>query len=147
MEYLKYKSPSFMEAYKMAFINWFNFDDRSRRAEYWKFVAVYNLILLIVFIICINLDGYKILTGTISVIPVLAVILVHFIPSLSLLVRRIHDTGHSSKFILLLLLAPIPMIGYCISLGASIGVLICLLKDSDKENNGWGESPKYYTED
>lgn len=144
-----------MEAYKMAFINWFNFDDRSRRAEYWKFVAVYNLILLIVFIICVFLNEYRILTGFVSFLPFFVVHVVHFIPSLSLSVRRIHDTGHSSKCIIFALLSMLGLFSFSffvvilqfVGLIFSLFYTILLFVDSDKENNGWGESPKYYTED
>lgn len=63
---------------------------------------------------------------------VVALAIVWYIPRLSILVRRLHDSGKSAWFLLLLL---IPF------LGADI-LFICVLRDSDDGDNRWGENPK-----
>ena len=56
-----------------------------------------------------------------------------FVVSLPLGIRRLHDKGKSFWFILIGL---IPIFG-------QIALLVFFCKDSHKENNKWGESPKY----
>ena len=55
-----------------------------------------------------------------------------FIPSLAVMVRRLHDTGHSGYFAFLLLL---PFIGPII-------LLIYCLQDSQPGANKYGPNPK-----
>ena len=56
-----------------------------------------------------------------------------FVVSLPLGIRRLHDIGKNSWFILIGL---IPIVGQII-------LLVFFCKDSLKENNKWGKSPKY----
>ena len=58
--------------------------------------------------------------------------LVHFIPSLAVTVRRLHDTGKSGWW---LLIAFIPFIG-------AIVLLVFLVQDSHPGTNEWGPNPK-----
>ena len=58
--------------------------------------------------------------------------LVMFIPSLSLLLRRLHDSGKSGWFLFVIL---IPIIGW-------IWLLVLLCSDSENGPNKWGENPK-----
>jgi uncharacterized membrane protein YhaH (DUF805 family) len=55
-----------------------------------------------------------------------------FLPSLGVLVRRLHDVGKSGWFFLIVL---IPLIG-------AIWLLVLLFKDSEQGENKWGPSPK-----
>ena len=113
------KPVSFMEAVKLAFAHYADFKGRSRRSEYWWF-TLFNVVV----------------SGVISVIiPDFSWIwtLVVFLPSLSIVVRRLHDVGKSGWFYLWMLL---PLAGYII-------ILVQMCKDSG-EDNQWGPNPKGY---
>ena len=58
--------------------------------------------------------------------------LIHFIPGLAVIVRRLHDVGKSGWFYLIVL---IPFIGL-------IWLLILYCTDGQKEDNKWGPNPK-----
>ena len=49
MEYKEYQSPSFFEAYINAFKNCLNFEDRSRRSEYWQFIGIFYFFVLVLW--------------------------------------------------------------------------------------------------
>jgi len=55
-----------------------------------------------------------------------------FLPSLGVLVRRLHDVGKSGWFFLIVL---IPLIG-------AIWLLILLFRDGEQGENKWGPNPK-----
>ena len=137
MNYKEYKSPSFLEAYKNAFASCLDFDGRSRRAEYWKYILVYYLLIIVTFAICFIIDAIIGDADSICMGILIIFFLAHILPNLSICVRRLHDSGHSAKW---LLASCIPFIG------APIGLLVFfyLFKDSDEDENEWGESPKYY---
>ena len=119
--------------------NYANFSGRARRREYWMFTLVYVIIL----IACTVLDN---ILGTVFMMDAgplgeismgygylyLIGIIVHFIPSLAVLVRRLHDVGKSGWFYLIVL---IPFIG-------AIWLLILYCTEGQKENNKWGPDPK-----
>lgn len=115
--------------------NYSNFSGRARRKEYWMFV----LFVYIVLIIAVFLDGalglcFDMGYGVVSPygwITVLAYLL-HFIPSLGVAVRRLHDVGKSGWF---LLISFIPIIG-------GIWLLILLCADGDVADNAYGSNPK-----
>ena len=67
-------------------------------------------------------------SGIIGNLYSLAVLL----PSLGVLVRRLHDVGKRGWFFLIIL---IPLIGF-------IWLLILLFRDSQQGENKWGPSPK-----
>ncbi|WP_351122788.1 DUF805 domain-containing protein [Shewanella sp. T24-MNA-CIBAN-0130] len=95
-----------------------DFTGRARRKEYWMFILVY-IIINIVFAV-IGLD-------TISAIVSLALL----VPSLSIAARRLHDTGRSGWWQLILL---IPIIGLI--------VLIVFLAQDSHDANDYGINPK-----
>ena len=119
--------------------NYANFSGRARRREYWMFTLVYMIIL----IACTVLDN---ILGTVFMMDVgpLGEIsmgygwvyticgLIHFIPGLAVIVRRLHDVGKSGWFYLIILL---PFIGV-------IWLLILYCTEGQKENNKWGPDPK-----
>ena len=119
--------------------NYANFKGRARRKEYWMFVLVYVIIL----IACMVLDN---VLGTVFMMDAgpLGEIsmgygwlysicsLVHFIPGLALVVRRLHDVGKSGWFYLLIL---IPIVGW-------IWLLVLYCTEGQKEDNKWGPDPK-----
>ena len=60
-----------------------------------------------------------------------------FIPSISVLLRRLHDAGKSGWYFFLLFL---PIIGW-------IWLLVLLCMDSEPNSNEWGDNPKGYGND
>ena len=126
--------------YVSAMRKYFNFRDRAPRKEYWMFTLIY----LIMSIGAIVLDGFLfgfeiqpapedgIGGGFSTTGPFGAIIgLVHFIPSLAVTVRRLHDIGRSGWWILILF---IPLIGIFI-------LLYWMIKGSEPGANKWGPNP------
>ena len=115
--------------------NYSNFSGRARRKEYWMFA----LLMYVILIFAIILDGvmglrFDIGYGVESSYGwiTLLVYLLHFIPSFSVSVRRLHDVGKSGWFMLIVL---IPIIG-------GIWLLILACTDGDSGDNAYGGSPK-----
>ncbi|NHM34004.1 DUF805 domain-containing protein [Neobacillus terrae] len=104
--------------------NYATFNGRARRKEYWMFtlISVIITILLAVAEAATGLDS--ILTGLFS----LAIL----VPSLAVIVRRLHDTGRSG---LMVLLGLIPIIG-------GIILLVFAAQDSKPGENEYGPNPK-----
>ena len=96
---------NFSEAIASAFQNYFNFQSRSRRSEYWYFV-------LFVFgasIIAGSVDQFVLGYAVDEIGPLSGLFgLVTIIPNLAVSVRRLHDLDRSGWFLFLVL---IPIIG------------------------------------
>ena len=119
--------------------NYINFKGRARRKEYWMFTLVYVIILMG----CTALDN---MLGTVFMMDggALGEIsmgygwayticgLVHLLPGLSVVVRRLHDVGKSGWFYLIFLL---PIIGV-------IWLLVLYCTEGQKQDNKWGPDPK-----
>ena len=106
------------------------FSGRARRKEYWFFV-LFNILATIAAAIIDGITGtYNPATGMglLGVIYALAVL----IPSIAVIFRRLHDTGRSAWWLLILF---IPLIGVLV-------VLYFLVLDSQEEENEYGPSPK-----
>lgn len=95
------------------FKHYTDFNGRARRKEYF-FIVLWNLIFMII--------------PFVNILWALATL----IPSIALVVRRLHDTGRSGAWYLL---AFIPL--------GNIFLLVWLLTDSEKGVNQYGPSPKY----
>lgn len=106
----------FVEAIVRFFKNYAKFSGRATRSEYW-WVVLFNIIVNILLILISGL------------IPLLAALcsFALLIPSLSILVRRLHDVGKTGYWWLLVFL---PGVGYII-------LLVLLLKKSVGDNK-WG---------
>lgn len=119
-----------MDWYREALRKYAVFEGRSRRKEYWFFAlfnTLFSTILVLSDSVAGTLDeasGLGLLSGLYS----LAVM----IPSLSVLVRRLHDTGRSGWWALIIFL---PVIGIIVL------AVFCLL-DSDDGDNRYGSNPK-----
>lgn len=99
------------------------FSGRARRKEYWMFV-LFSVIISLILTVVENLIGISpVLTGIYS----LAV----FLPSLGVLVRRLHDTGKSGWWAL---------IGFIPFIGALVLIVLATL-DSTPDNK-YGPNPK-----
>jgi len=113
-----------MNWYIGCFKKYADFSGRARRTEYWMFI-LFNMIasFVIGFV-----DGFAGIGGILS----LAYFLVILIPSLSVLIRRLHDTGRSDWWCLISI---IPVIGW-------IAVFVFLVLDSEPGMNQYGKNPK-----
>lgn len=106
------------------------FSGRSRRREYWYFGLFY----LILYVVLAMVDG---ITGSFDFRSGMGVFtgaltLALLVPSLSVSVRRLHDTGRSGWW---LLLGIIPVIGAVI-------LIVFLAQDSEPGANRFGPNPK-----
>ena len=114
--------------------NYANFSGRARRKEYWMFVLVQTIVMIGLMILDsvlgldFELQGITIGYGYLYLIG----IIVHFIPSLAVLVRRLHDVGKSGWFYFIFL---IPIIGV-------LWLLVLYCTEGQKEDNKWGPDPK-----
>ena len=114
--------------------NYANFSGRARRKEYWMYVLVQSIIMIGLMILDsvlgldFELQGISLGYGYLYLIGVI----VHFIPSLAVLVRRLHDVGKSGWFYFIFL---IPIIGI-------IWLLVLYCTEGQKQDNKWGPDPK-----
>jgi uncharacterized membrane protein YhaH (DUF805 family) len=107
-----------------------DFKGRARREEYWMFVLfnfIFSFVIIFIFIgIGIAID-VPALAG-LGYLYYLAVL----IPSIAVVVRRLHDVGKSGWYYFVSL---IPLVGF-------IWLLVLLCTDSENGPNKWGENPK-----
>lgn len=121
-----------MDIFLRAYKNTFDFSGRARRKEYWYFIV--SCILICVTLIyadeTLGLYSRDIELGLLSGLFSLAIL----IPSISVTVRRLHDTDHSGWWFLV---SFVPFLGGLI-------LLYFMLLDGNPSANDYGESPKSY---
>jgi Predicted membrane protein len=112
-----------VEWYLKAFTNYFGFEGRARRKEYWFFFLGNFLVTI----------GLSLVEGMIGLPGVFSGLfsLVILVPSIAVGIRRLHDTGRSGWWILLGL---VPLLNLVLL------VLFCF--DSEEGSNEWGDNPK-----
>lgn len=133
--YLQFKGGGVMDLVIQAVTkNYFNFSGRAQRKEFWLFMFVYTVAIILSVVIDNLFFKSDIETSNLPLTIIFS--LVTFIPYFSVTVRRLHDIGKSGWF---LLLGIIPLIGPLI-------LLYFYIKDSQRGENKFGPSPKY-TED
>jgi uncharacterized membrane protein YhaH (DUF805 family) len=98
------------------------FTGRARRKEYWMYSLFYTIFYVLLMVIDAVLG-----TGVLSGIYALALL----IPCISIATRRLHDTGRSGWWQLIVL---IPIVG-------AIILLVFLVQDSHAANS-YGQNPK-----
>ena len=105
------------------------FSGRASRTEYWMFVLFH-------YIITIALSFFESITGIFpeTELPVLNILygLAVLIPIIAVVIRRLHDTGRSGWWCLIVL---IPIIG-------AIVLLVWTVQDSHPGENKYGPNPK-----
>ncbi len=118
-----------MNIYLKVLRQYADFKGRARRKEYWTFILIHVLISFVLGLI----------DGVISYllefpVPILSslYLLGTLVPSLAVLVRRLHDSGKSGWWFFINF---IPGIG-------GIILLVLLFMDSEAKTNKWGHSPK-----
>jgi uncharacterized membrane protein YhaH (DUF805 family) len=116
-----------MQWYLHALRNYATFRGRARRAEFWMFALVSWLIMIPLAIIGAILHGEN---GAITLVDLYS--LAVFLPSLALIVRRLHDVGRSGWW---LFIALVPFIG-------AIILLVFYCTDSQPGPNAYGPNPK-----
>ncbi len=119
-----------MNWFMTALRNYAVFSGRSRRSEYWYFGLFY----LILYAVCAIVDGIAGSFDRASGIGLLTAVLTLalLLPSLSVSVRRLHDTGRSGWW---LLLALIPLVGLIV-------LIVFFVQDSEAGANRFGANPK-----
>jgi len=113
---------SFTDAIRDGFSKYVTFSGRSSRSAYWW----WYLFGVLVLVVSLAIDYALGAGGILYVLVALAMLL----PNLAVLVRRLHDAGHSGWWLLIGLL---PLIG-------AIVLLVFTLQGSDQPNQ-WGNSP------
>jgi len=115
---------TFTEAIQSVLKNYANFSGRARRSEYWY----WNLAVIILYVLLAIVGRFS---DALSVVIGL-VFFASVIPSMTVLVRRLHDVDKSGWW---LLLGLIPIFGYII-------ISIWNIQEGTKGTNGHGENPK-----
>lgn len=107
------------------------FSGRASRAEYWKFMLIYVIILLVAQALDVGLFPHTVdetgMGGTITTI----VTILLFLPAFTAQIRRLHDIGKSGWWILWQI---VPIIG-------TLVLLYFLVKPSEKGTNKYGPQP------
>ena len=106
---------------------YFNFRDRASRSEYWYFQLIFTLVSIPLFIYEDSFNDKELIYSGISAI----VVLLLFIPAISVSVRRLHDIDKSGWFVLI---SAIPFIGWII-------LAIMLIGKGTSGKNRFGEYP------
>ena len=119
-----------MNWYLYVLKNYATFSGRARRKEYWMFFLISALISIVLTLLDILLGTYSVEyeAGLFSGLYSLLIL----IPSIAVVVRRLHDTDRSGWWILISL---IPIIGVLV-----LFVFMCL--DSQPGTNRFGANPK-----
>ena len=110
--------------FKKVIKNTFNYQGRARRKEYWYYILIASIIILIGFTLDGILDTPDTLSGLAGFIL--------FFPSLAVTIRRLHDIGKSGWWYLI---SAIPLIG-------SLILLFWNCQETSPETNRWGAPAK-----
>jgi uncharacterized membrane protein YhaH (DUF805 family) len=96
-----------MSGYTAVMRRYFEVSGRSNRYEFWMFVLIYFIISMVATGNDDGILGHSFATG-VGILSSL-VTLVHFVPSITVGIRRLHDTDRSGWWILI---AFVPLIGF-----------------------------------
>ncbi|QDU07706.1 DUF805 domain-containing protein [Gimesia aquarii] len=102
------------------------FNGRARRMEYWMF-TLFNFIIAFVLNMLVGFVGEPMLVA----LPALYGLFV-FIPGIAVTVRRLHDTGRSGWWILIVF---VPLIG-------GLVLLVFMIIEGEAGDNAYGSNPK-----
>jgi uncharacterized membrane protein YhaH (DUF805 family) len=119
-----------MNWFVTALKNYAVFSGRSRRSEYWYFGLFYLIFYVAAAVVDVMAGSFERTSGIGVCTAILALALL--IPSISVTVRRLHDTGRSGWWALIGL---IPLVG-------GIILLVFLCQDSEPGANRFGANPK-----
>lgn len=122
-----------IEYYKLVLSKYAEFNGRSRRSEYWYFALTNMLIVFGLYIVMglgIGMESSILMGLGGGLVGIYA--LATLIPSIAVLVRRLHDTGRSGWWYFIAL---VPVVGVFI-------LLYFLAMDSAPGANEYGPNPK-----
>lgn len=122
-----------LQAYKDFWKNTFNFKGREESIQFWQTMVInfmvailsYTMSMLLAFVIGFDVIEKNNAMLILAMLPYMLYVLVSFIPTVSICIRRLHDTNKSGWWLLLSL---IPLIG-------GILVLVLMTFPTIKENN------------
>ncbi len=127
----------FSEAIRSAFNKYVTFSGRARRSEYWWFALFCILGNIVAGIVDAAFFGIDITTSSDEVVAIAPSVvggifsLAVFLPSLAVTVRRLHDSGRSGWWLLIIL---IPVIGILV-------LLYWMIRRGDVGDNAFGPDP------
>lgn len=116
---------SFIDWFKEGLRNYVNFSGRARRKEYWYFILVQICLVIIAMILDTVVFGSESESFNVGVAFGMLV------PSITVCVRRLHDTDCSGWWFLISL---VPLLG--------ILLIVFLASDTKPETNQWGSPAK-----
>ena len=117
---------TFKEAVKTCLVDKYaTFSGRASRSEYWYSVLFGYLIAMLIVIFGMIIESPEVMIVLYSILS-----LILLIPGLAVCIRRLHDTGRSGWWYLLVL---IPYIG-----AIALFIIFCLKSDED---NKYGPNP------
>lgn len=108
------------------------FEGRARRKEYWMFCLVSTIIGFALSFAAGFVGGAMGLSQTVITLLALVYSFAVLIPSIAVTVRRLHDTGRSGWWMLIVI---IPIVGV-------IMMLVFAVQDSEPGTNAYGQNPK-----
>jgi uncharacterized membrane protein YhaH (DUF805 family) len=111
---------TFSEAIKDGFDHYVKFDGRARRSTFWYWVLFGFLVGIVANIIDAALGTNPAVSGLVG--------LALFLPGLSVAIRRLHDTGRSGWWYLIVL---IPLIGIIV-------LIVFWVQEGDAGDNEYG---------
>jgi len=127
---------NFGQAIKTVFSKYAVFEGKASRAEYWWWFLFSFLVIAVLWVLFLITGGASFLAGISEVTDVSIILLGGFawiilqlaylalaIPTLAVLVRRLHDTGRSGWYLLL----------YLIPIAGSITMFVITLQPSKTE--------------
>lgn len=103
--------------------NYAGFSGRARRKEFWMFSLIHLVVAAVLFGLGLAID---------TTIPYFIYVVATFVPSLAVLVRRLHDTDRSGWWFLI---SFVPLVG-------GIVLLVFLASEGKPEQNEHGANPK-----
>lgn len=124
------KDNSYFDWYVKCLRQYADFKGRARRKEYWMF-TLFNSIFAILAMIIDNVIGIANPETGYGLFYIIYAILM-FLPSLAVVVRRLHDVGKSG---VMFFISIIPLVG-------AIWLLVLFCTDSQNKSNKWGVNPK-----
>lgn len=121
-----------MEAFKKAWSNILNFSGRTRRSEFFP-VFIVGFFIMGISSWLLNSLGMKMIASVVT--------FAYDIVTLSLCIRRLHDTGHSGFWLLIEFIGDIPLLGWVLGAISKLILFIMYISDSTADNK-YGVNPK-----
>ena len=112
------------QAIQSVFTQYAGFSGRASRSEYWIWWGFLVVVFFAIGAVALLFDATGFIVASLAALAL-------FIPNLAVTVRRLHDTGRSGWWLLIVF---IPFIGGLI-------LFVFMLLDSQPESNKWGAPP------